>query len=41
MASFLGLFDSLARGDEIPAGWAETLGVHPRSMETWFTKSRQ
>jgi uncharacterized protein YbjT (DUF2867 family) len=41
MASFLGLFDSLARGDEIPAGWAETLGVTPRSMENWFTRPRQ
>jgi uncharacterized protein YbjT (DUF2867 family) len=39
MASFLGLFDSLARGDEIPAGWVETLGVDPQSMEDWIPKS--
>lgn len=37
--SFLGLFDSLAAGDEIPAGWAESLGVKARSMEGWFFKS--
>lgn len=37
--SFLGLFDSLARGDEITAGWAEMLGVKPRSMEDWISKS--
>jgi uncharacterized protein YbjT (DUF2867 family) len=37
MASFLGLFDSLARGDEIPAGWAQSLGVKPQSMEDWFS----
>jgi uncharacterized protein YbjT (DUF2867 family) len=37
--SFLGLFDSLAKGDEISAGWADTLGVKPRSMEDWFSKS--
>jgi uncharacterized protein YbjT (DUF2867 family) len=40
MGSFLGLFDSLARGDEIPAGWAEMLGVNPGSMEDWFTRLR-
>jgi uncharacterized protein YbjT (DUF2867 family) len=38
-ASFLGLFDSLASGDEIPAGWAEMLGVEPRSLEDWFSRS--
>ena len=37
--SFLGLFYSLAKGDEISAGWADTLGVKPRSMEDWFSKS--
>jgi uncharacterized protein YbjT (DUF2867 family) len=39
MGSFLGLFASLAKGDEIPAAWAETLGVQPRSMEDWISKS--
>ena len=37
MASFLGLFDGLARGDAIPSGWAESLGVKPQSMEDWFS----
>jgi hypothetical protein len=37
--SFLGLFDSLAAGDEIPTGWAESLGVKPQSMEDWFSRS--
>jgi uncharacterized protein YbjT (DUF2867 family) len=37
--SFLGLFDSLARGDEVPAGWAETLGVKPQSMADWIPMS--
>lgn len=36
MASFLGLFDSLARGDEITGGWSKTLGVTPQSMADWF-----
>lgn len=39
--SFLGLFDSLARGDEIPAGWSETLGVKPQSLEDWFSTSQK
>ena len=39
MGSFLGLFDSLAKGDEVPAGWTETLGATPRSMEDWISKS--
>lgn len=37
MASFLGLFHFLARGDAIPAGWAESLGIKPQSMEDWFS----
>lgn len=37
--SILGLCDSLARGDETPAGWTQTLGVKPRSMEEWFASS--
>jgi uncharacterized protein YbjT (DUF2867 family) len=37
--SFLGLFDSLAGGDEVTAGWAQLLGVKPRSLEDWFSKS--
>lgn len=37
--SFLGLFDSLVKGDEIPTGWTETLGVKPQSMKDWFSKS--
>jgi uncharacterized protein YbjT (DUF2867 family) len=37
--SFLGLFDSLAMGDEVPAGWAETLGVKPQSMDDWISIS--
>jgi uncharacterized protein YbjT (DUF2867 family) len=40
-ASFLGLFDSLARGDESPAGWAEMLGVKPQSLEEWFSESHR
>ena len=36
MASFLGLFDSLSKGDEITSEWAGTLGVKPQSMEDWF-----
>ena len=36
MASFLGLFDAVARGDEIADGWGRTLGVKPQSMEDWF-----
>lgn len=39
--SLLGLFDSLARGDEIPAGWSEALGVKPRSLEDWFATSQE
>jgi uncharacterized protein YbjT (DUF2867 family) len=39
--SFLGLFDSLAKGDEIPAGWSETLGVKPQSLEDWFSASQE
>jgi uncharacterized protein YbjT (DUF2867 family) len=39
MGSFLGLFDSLAKGDEVPAGWTETLGATPQSMEDWVSKS--
>lgn len=38
--SFLGLFDGIARGDEIPTRWTETLGVRPRSMEEWFATAR-
>jgi uncharacterized protein YbjT (DUF2867 family) len=38
-ASFLGLFAALANGDQIAPGWAETLGVKPRSMEDWISKS--
>lgn len=40
-ASFLGLFDSLARGDESPAGWSEMLGVRPQSLEDWFSESHR
>jgi uncharacterized protein YbjT (DUF2867 family) len=39
MKSFLGLFDSLAMGDEVPAGWAEALGVKAQSMDDWIFKS--
>lgn len=38
--SFLALFEGLARGDEIPNDWTETLGVRPRSMEEWFSMAR-
>jgi uncharacterized protein YbjT (DUF2867 family) len=35
--SFLGLFGSLGMGDEVPAGWAETLSVKPQSMDDWIS----
>jgi hypothetical protein len=38
-ASFLGLFEALARGDELPDRWANRLGITPKSMEEWFSDS--
>jgi len=38
--SFVGLFESLARGDEIPLGWGDLLGVEPQSMDEWFSRPR-
>jgi uncharacterized protein YbjT (DUF2867 family) len=38
-ASFLGLFDALSRGDEIPTDWTRTLGVQPASLEDWVRRS--
>lgn len=38
-ASFLGLFESLARGDEIAPAWAGTLHVPLTRMEDWFKRS--
>jgi len=39
MASFLGLFAALAKGDAIASGWTEVLGVEPRSIADWITSS--
>ena len=38
-ASFLGLFDSLARGDEIAPAWASKLNVPLTKMEDWFKQA--
>ena len=38
-ASFLGLFDAVSRGDEIPADWTRTLGVQPISLEDWVARA--
>jgi nucleoside-diphosphate-sugar epimerase len=38
-ASFLGLFDALSRGDEVPTDWTRTLGVQPTSLEDWVGRS--
>lgn len=38
-ASFLGLFDSLARGDEIAPAWASKLNVPLTNMEDWFKQA--
>jgi len=35
--SFMGLFESLARGDEVPQGWGDLLGIKPQSMDEWFS----
>lgn len=34
-ATFLGLFEALSRGDEVPPTWSTTLGVQPQSLEEW------
>jgi len=39
MQSFLGLFDYVAKGDEIPTDWARILGVNPQSMDEWISRS--
>jgi len=38
MASFLGLFAALAKGDEIPTSWTSLLNVNPVSLEEWVRK---
>jgi uncharacterized protein YbjT (DUF2867 family) len=38
-ASFLGLFDAVSRGDEIPTDWTRTLGVQPVSLEDWVARA--
>jgi hypothetical protein len=38
-ATFLGLFDALARGDVIPPDWTATLGVQPSSREDWVERA--
>jgi uncharacterized protein YbjT (DUF2867 family) len=38
-ASFLGLFESLARGDEIPTSWTDKLNVKPITMEAWLNNA--
>ena len=38
-ASFRGLFEHLALGDEIPNTWAEVLGVRPVHMAEWLERA--
>jgi len=38
-ASFLGLFNAVSRGDEIPTDWTRTLGVQPISLEDWVARA--
>jgi hypothetical protein len=38
-AAFLGLFDTLAHGDVIPAESTRTLGLQPGSLEDWVNRA--
>lgn len=39
MSSFLGLFASLAKGDEIPTLWTTQLNVQPTSLQDWIKRN--
>ena len=38
-ASFLGILEHLALGDEIPNAWGKVLGVRPVHMAEWFERA--
>jgi hypothetical protein len=38
-ASFLGLFQALSSGDEVPSSWSTVLGVEPASLEDWVRRT--